>query len=102
LAAAIGVFVPCYLFVIVPAPYYKRIAGNASIQAFVNGVTAAATGAIAGAGFVLGKRAVFDIPTVLILLVTLGVLTKVKKAPEPLVILAAGFVGLLLTSVLGK
>jgi chromate transporter len=99
--AAIGVFVPCYLFVIAPAPYYKRIAGNASIQAFVHGVTAAATGAIAGAGFVLGKRAVFDIPTALIMLVTLGVLTKVKKVPEPLVIVAAGLVGLLLTSTFG-
>jgi chromate transporter len=99
--AAVGVFVPCYLFVILPAPYYKRIAGNISIQAFVNGVTAAATGAIAGAGFVLGKRAIIDIPTVLILLVTLGVLTKMKKVPEPLVIFVAGIVGLLLTSVFG-
>lgn len=99
--AAIGVFLPSYLFVIVPAPYYKRIAGNASIQAFVNGVTAAATGAIAGAGFVLGKRAVFDLPTAAILLVTLVVLTKVKKAPEPLVIAAAGVVGLVLTRMTG-
>jgi chromate transporter len=100
--AAIGVFVPCYLFVILPAPYYKRIAGNESIKAFVNGVTAAATGAIAGAGFVLGKRAVFDIPTALILIVTLVVLTKVKKAPEPLVIAVAGLVGLVLTTAFGK
>jgi chromate transporter len=100
-AAAFGVFVPCYLFVIVPAPYYKRIAGNASIQAFVQGVTSAATGAIAGAGFVLGKRAVFDIPTALILLITLGVLTKLKKVPEPLVIVAAGFAGWLITRVFG-
>jgi chromate transporter len=100
-AAAVGVFLPCYLFVIIPAPYFKRFASNPSIKAFVDGVTAAATGAIAGAGFVLGKRAVVDVPTVLILLVTLAVLTKVKKAPEPLVILAAGVVGLLLAQVAG-
>src|SRR5262249_14525585 len=55
--AAIGVFLPCYLFVIIPAPYYRRFAGNQSIKAFVDGVTAAATGAIAGAAFVLGRRA---------------------------------------------
>jgi chromate transporter len=102
IVAAIGVFLPSYLFVIVPAPYYKRIAGNASIQAFVSGVTAAATGAIAGAGFVLGKRAVFDLPTAAILLVTLLVLTKLKKAPEPLVIAAAGVVGLVLTGMTGS
>jgi chromate transporter len=57
-------------------------------------VTAAATGAIAGAAFVLGKRAIVDLPTVLIALATLAVLAKLKKVPEPLVILAAGVVGL--------
>jgi chromate transporter len=100
-AAGIGVFLPCYLFVIIPAPYFRRFASNPSIKAFVDGVTAAATGAIAGAGFVLGRRAVVDLPTLLILLVTLVVLTKVKKAPEPLVIVAAGIIGLLVTQVVG-
>jgi chromate transporter len=47
----------------------------------------------AGAAFVLGKRAIVDLPTILIAVVTLGVLF-VKKAPEPLVIVAAGLVGL--------
>ena len=90
MAAAIGVFLPCYLFVIMPAPYFRRIAGNRAIKAFVDGVTAAATGAIAGAAFVLGRRAIVDIPTALILIVTLVVLTKVKKVPEPLVIARRG------------
>jgi chromate transporter len=93
-AAAIGVFLPCYLFVIIPAPYFKRIARNQSVKAFVDGVTAAATGAIAGAAFVLGRRAIVDLPTIVILLVTWLLLTKIKKAPEPLIIIAAGLVGL--------
>jgi chromate transporter len=93
-AAAIGVFLPCYLFVIVPAPYFHRIAGNPSVKAFVDGVTAAATGAIAGAAFVLGRRAIVDVPTALILAATLVVLWRVRKLPEPVVILAAGAVGL--------
>ncbi|MFI5307987.1 MAG: chromate efflux transporter, partial [Polyangiales bacterium] len=100
--AAIGVFLPCYLFVIIPAPYFKRFASNPSIKAFVDGVTAAATGAIAGAGFVLGRRAVMDMPTVLISLATLAILTKVKKAPEPLVILGAGALGLILTKLAAR
>jgi chromate transporter len=94
--AAAGTFLPCYLFTVVPAPYFRRIAQNVRIKAFVDGVTAAATGAIAGAAFVLGRRALVDVPTVLIGVVTLGILIKLKKAPEPLVILAAGGVGLLL------
>lgn len=94
--ASLGVFLPCYLFVVIPAQYFRRSAGNPHIKAFVDGVTAAATGAIAGAAFVLGKRAIIDLPTVLIALATLGVLSTVKKVPEPLVILAAGAVGLAL------
>jgi chromate transporter len=97
--AALGVFAPCYLFVIGPAPYYRRFAGNRSLKAFVDGVTAAAVGAIGGAVLVLAHRSIVDIPTMLIFLVTLAVLVKTKKAPEPLVILAAGAVGLLLKTV---
>ncbi|HEX6274466.1 MAG TPA: chromate transporter [Polyangiaceae bacterium] len=95
--AALATFLPCYLFTIVPAPYFRRFAQNKSLKAFVDGVTAAATGAIAGAAVVLGKRALFDVPTILICLATLGVIVRFKKAPEPLVILAAGAVGLVLT-----
>ena len=94
--AAIGVFLPCYLFVIIPAQYFRRSAQHPKEKAFVNGVTAAATGAIAGAAFVLGRRAIIDVPTALIGLITLLVLVYVKKIPEPLVILAAGIVGLIL------
>jgi chromate transporter len=94
--AALGVFLPCYLFVIIPAPYFRRFAGNVSVKAFVDGVTAAATGAIAGAAVVLGRRAIVDVPTTLIALGTLGALVYVKRVPEPLVIIAAGIVGLVI------
>ncbi len=95
-AAGFGVFLPCYLLVIVPAPYYRRFAQNPQIKAFVAGVTSAATGAIAGAAIVLGRRAVFDVPTAAIFGATLLMLVKVKKVPEPAVILATGVVGVLL------
>jgi chromate transporter len=96
--AALATFVPCYLFTVIPAPYFRRFAKNASLKAFVDGVTAAATGAIAGAGFVLGRRALVDVPTVLIALVTLGLLIKVKKLNEPLLIVGAGALGLAITT----
>lgn len=99
--AAIGVFLPCYLLVIGPAPYFRRIAANKQIKYFVDGVTAAATGAIAGAAFVLGKRAIIDLPTALIGLGTLAALVYVKKVPEPLVIVAAGVIGFVLKATLG-
>src|SRR5215831_12019648 len=100
--AALGVFLPCYLFVVIPAAYFRRSVNNPRVKAFVDGVTAAATGAIAGAAIVLGRRSLIDVPTVCIFLVTLPVLTYVKKVPEPLVIIAAGLIGLGLKSVGGQ
>ena len=95
--AALATFVPCYLFTVIPAPYFRRFAKNPSLKAFVDGVTAAATGAIAGAAFVLGRRALIDVTTVAIALVTLGVFVKFKKVQEPLIIVAAGCFGILIT-----
>jgi len=100
-AASLGVFLPCYLFVIVPAPYYRRFAQNRQIKAFVTGVTAAATGAIAGSAIVLGRRALLDLPTIAIFAATLLLLTRVRKIPEPLLILAAGLLGVVVKGRLG-
>jgi chromate transporter len=96
LAAALGMFLPAYLAVVLTAPHYRRFAENYQVRAFVDGVTAAATGAIAGAAFVLGRRALIDLPTVLIALVVLGILRTTKKIPDPALIALAGVAGLLL------
>ena len=94
-AAALGVFLPVYLVVIVLAPSYKRWAKNPQLNAFVRGVTAAATGAIAGAVVVLARRSIYDLPTVLIGVLSLAVLMK-WKVPEPLIITVAAVAGLAL------
>jgi chromate transporter len=88
--AAVGVFLPCWLFVVIPAPFYARFADNPLLKAFVGGVTAAATGAIAGAVVVLARRAIIDIPTILIFVATLACVLWVKRIPEPVVIAAVG------------
>ena len=96
LAAAWAVFAPPYFIVLFGAPYYHRFAQNRQVKAFVQGVTAAAVGAIAGAAYILARRSLIDLPTVMIGLVTLAILMVTKKVPEPIVILAAGAVGVLL------
>ena len=94
LVAAIGMFLPTYLAVVAVAPWFHRITASRRLRAAVDGVTAAATGAIAGAVIVLGRRALIDVPTWLIALATLIALARVRRLPEPLVILAAGIVGI--------
>jgi len=94
--AALAVFAPPYLIILFGAPYYRRFAQNRQVKAFVQGVTAAAVGAIAGAAYILARRSLIDIPTVAMAIVALTLLMLTKKIPEPIMILAAGAVGLLL------
>lgn len=97
LVAALGMFLPTYLVVVLAAPHYRRFANNLRVRAFVDGVTAAATGAIAGAVFVLGRRALVDAPTVLIAVATFVVTGLAKRIPEPVLIVVAGMTGLFLS-----
>jgi len=99
LVAAIAVFLPCYLLVVIPARYFRRSVHNPKVKAFVDGVTAAAAGAIAGAAFVLGRRAIVDVSTALIAIATLVILTRVKGVSEPVLILAAGVLGIVVTTI---
>jgi chromate transporter len=93
--AALATFLPCYLFTVIPAPYFRKYGKLPSILAVVDGVTAAAVGTIAGAVVVLGKRSITDIPTVLILVVTIALLLKVKKFPEPAIVALSAVAGLI-------
>lgn len=92
--AAIGTFLPCYLLTIIPAPYFKKHGKRPAIVAFVDGVTAAAIGAIAGAVVVIGQRSITDWFTAALAIATVGVLWRFKKLPEPVVVLVAAAVGL--------
>jgi chromate transporter len=94
--AALGTFVPCYVFTVVPAPHFRTWSQNRAIRAFADGVTAAATGAIAGAAFVLGRRAIADVTTLAIAIAALAVSGRFRKLPEPVLILTAGVLGVLL------
>ncbi len=98
--AALATFLPCYLFTIIPAPYFKKHGKRPGIIAFVDGVTAAAVGA--GACVVLGRRTIVmdgwnpDYPKIAILLITVGLLLRFKKLSEPIIVIGAAVAGLLL------
>jgi chromate transporter len=95
-AAAVGVFVPVYAVVVGVARWFHRVAQNKSLRAAVDGVTAAAIGAIVGAVIVLGRRALTDVATWVMFAAALGLILSVKKLPEPFLILAAGVAGIAL------
>jgi chromate transporter len=94
--ASLATFLPCYLFTILPAPYFKKIAKNTSIKAFVEGITAAVMGTLVGAVIVIATRSIKDIPTTFIAIGTLLALIYFSKIKEPLLILIAAAIGLIL------
>ncbi len=99
IVAAVATFLPCYFFTIIPAPYFKKYGKRPGIVAFVDGVTAAAIGAISGAVIVLGQRMIVengqaDVFKVALMLATLAVYAAGWKIPEPLVVLVSAIIGL--------
>lgn len=94
--AALATFLPCYLFTILPAPYFKKYGRNPSIKAFVDGITAAVIGALAGAVIVIAIRTIKDLPTLIIAAATIIILLATKKIKEPYIILVATVIGLVL------
>ena len=94
--AALATFLPCYLFTVIPAPYFSKYGKLAGVKAFVDGVTAAAIGTIAGAVVVLGERSIIDLATAVMALLTLVALLKFKKLPEPVLVAVAAVLGIAL------
>ncbi len=94
--AAVATFLPCYLFTVLPAPYFKRWGKHPGVRAIVDGITVAAVGAIAGAVVVLARRQLVDVPAIVIAVGTLGLLYRVKKLSELYLIGGAALIGLLL------
>lgn len=94
--AAIATFLPCYLLTILLAPFFERVVHNLSVRSFVDGITAAVIGSLAGAVVILAERSLVDVFTWGIALLSIMTLLYLKKIQEPLIILLAGIAGLIL------
>lgn len=94
--ASLATFLPCYLFTVIPAPYFNKIAKNTSIKAFVDGITASVVGALVGAVFVIATQSILDIPTAIIAVLTVLALLYIKKIQEPYIILVSAVLGIIL------
>lgn len=97
--AALATFLPCFLFTVILAPSFKKIAKNISIKAFVDGITACVIGALVGSVIIIATRSIVDIPTALIALASVLGLIYVKKLQEPHIILIAAIIGVVIKSI---
>lgn len=98
--AAVATFLPCYLITVICTPYFQKISRNTSVKAFVDGITAAVVGALVGSVVILGRRSIYDWPTLLIGICTIIVLWRFRKVKEPVIIFVAAFIGLTIKQIL--
>jgi chromate transporter len=85
-------FVPCFLFVLLGAPYMERLRGNRSLSAALTGITAAVVGVIANLGVYFAIHTVFaDTVTVdrAVLHLQLPDLTTLRPVPLVITVVAA-------------
>ncbi len=94
--AALATFLPCYLLTVIIAPYFHKIATNNSLKTFIDGITAAVVGALFGAVWVIAKTSIIDIPTLIIAITTILILIYSKKIKEPIIILIAAALGIII------
>jgi chromate transporter len=104
---ALGVFLPAYLLVVIPGKWILRHKDQPAVSAFIVGVSAAATGAIAASVVILGRGAIVDPATELIAVTALVTLVAIRRwkprrlvrAAEPMIVVVAGVLGLALRGV---
>ncbi len=94
--AAFATFLPCYVCTIIPAPYLKKYAKNQIIKAFVEGLTAAAIGALVGAVMIIAYRQLTDLPTIAIGTLSALILLYFKRMREPILIGICALLGYIL------
>jgi chromate transporter len=92
--AAGATFLPAFLFTVIPAPYFHRYGKRPWLVSIVAGITAGATGAIAGAVVVLARQSLVDLTTLAIAVGAFGLRWLRWRVPDPLIVLAAALIGL--------
>jgi chromate transporter len=92
-AATVGLFAPVWTTTMLVAPLIDRWSGDARVRGFSRGAMAGAMGSIAAAALAMAAATLAG-PERLALAAAAGGLLLFTKVPEPLIILAAGAVGL--------
>lgn len=100
LLATLGIFLPSFVFVAISNPIIPRLRRSTWASGFLDGVNAAALGLMAAVTWQLGRASLVDPLTIIVALVSLGVLFRFRINSVWLV-LAGGLIGLL-TMWLGK
>ncbi|MEA2344752.1 MAG: chromate transporter, partial [Thermoanaerobaculia bacterium] len=94
-AATLGIFSPPILITVIATPILLRYHKNPRLAGFIRGVGVTVVGVLVGTSYLVALQAIGDWLTALIAIASLVVITMWKRIPEPMIIAAAGAIGLL-------
>ncbi len=78
LLATLGIFLPAFIFVAISGPLIPRLRSSALAGAFLDGVVVASLALMAVVTWHLGRAALYDVTTVVVALISLGLLIRFR------------------------
>lgn len=93
--ATLGIFLPSFFFVAVSAPFLKNLRSSEHFGKFIDGVNAASFALLVKVSFDLAQGSLVDVPTILLGIVSLGLIYRFKQLNSGWLILSAGVLGYL-------
>lgn len=94
-AATLGIFLPAVIFTIFAAPLLQRFRANPYVQGFIQGITTAVIGALAGTTVLVAESAIGDLFTASLAAVGLVATLRWQKLPDALLVGISAVLGLL-------
>lgn len=93
--ATLGIFIPSFVFVALSAPFLKQLRTSNFFSKFIDGVNAVSFALLLKVTFELSQSSLLNIPTYLICLLSLVLISKFKQLNSVWLILSAGVLGYL-------
>jgi chromate transporter len=78
LLATLGIFLPSFVFVAISNPLIPKMRSSVWVGSFLDGINIASLSLMTAVTFQLGQASLIDLPTILISLITLGLLLRFK------------------------
>jgi chromate transporter len=98
LLATVGMFLPAFVYVRVTAKFLPKLRKSAAASAFLDGVNAAAVALMAVVGWQFARAAIVNIPAILLMIVSAGLVFRYKVNSAWLV-LGGAIVGIVLRGI---
>jgi len=96
ISGTIGIFLPAFILVPLINPFVHQLRKSTLTSGFLDGVNAASIGLMAAVAWELGQNTLIDMWTIIVTVVSLGILLKFPKSNSAWLVVAGAAIGYLL------